>query len=53
MLKAVRKALETFEKHPGAILGRWSSTHNNAPIECLNSLFQAVRALTCSPDSGS
>ncbi len=44
ILEPVRKALETFEKHLEAILERWTSTHNNARIEGLNSLFQAARA---------
>jgi transposase len=44
ILEPVRKALETFEKHLEPILQRWTSTHNNARIEGLNSLFQAARA---------
>jgi len=43
ILEPVRKALETFEKHLEPILQRWTSTHNNARIEGLNSLFQAAR----------
>lgn len=44
ILEPVRKALETFEKHLGATCERWTSTHNNARVEGLNSLFQATRA---------
>jgi transposase len=44
ILEPVRKALETFEKHLEPILQRWTSAHNNARIEGLNSLFQAARA---------
>ncbi len=44
LLEPVRKALETFEKHLGRILQRWTSTHANARLEGLNGLFQAARA---------
>jgi len=44
LLEPVRKALETFERHLGRILQRWTSTHANARLEGLNGLFQAARA---------
>ncbi len=44
LLEPVRKALETFERHLGRILQRWTSTHTNARLEGLNGLFQAARA---------
>ncbi len=44
LLEPVKKALETFERHLGRILQRWTSTHNNARMEGLNGLFQAARA---------
>ena len=44
ILEPLRKALATFEKHLERILQRWTSTHNNARLEGLNSLFQAARA---------
>ena len=44
LLEPVRKALETFEKHLGRILQRWTSSHSNARMEGLNGLFQAARA---------
>ncbi len=44
LLEPVRKALETFERHLGCILQRWTSTHANARLEGLNGLFQAARA---------
>ena len=43
-LGAGQKALETFEKHLGRILQRWTSSHSNARMEGLNGLFQAARA---------
>ncbi len=44
MLAAVRKALETVEKHRERILERWTSTQSNARMEAMNGLFQAARA---------
>ena len=44
LLEAVRKALETVEKHRERILERWTSTHSNARMEAMNGLFQAARA---------
>ena len=43
LLKPVRKALKTVEKHREAILARWASGHNNARIEALNGIFQAAK----------
>jgi len=43
LLKPVRKALRTVEKHRGAICARWISGHNNARIEALNGIFQAAK----------
>ena len=43
LLKPVRKALKTVEKHREAILARWVSGHNNARIEALNGIFQAAK----------
>ena len=43
LLKPVRKALKTVEKHREAILARWISGHNNARIEALNGIFQAAK----------
>jgi len=40
----VRKALNTLQSHMRRILQRWESTHANARMEGLNSLFQAARA---------
>jgi transposase len=44
LLEPVRKALRTFATHAERIIQRWTSTHSNARIEALNSLFQAARA---------
>ena len=44
LFEAVRRALETVEKHLGRILERWTSTHSNARMEAMNGLFQAARA---------
>jgi len=43
LLKPVRKALRTVEKHREAICARWISGHNNARIEALNGIFQAAK----------
>ena len=43
LLKPVRKALRTIEKHREAICARWISGHNNARIEALNGIFQAAK----------
>ena len=43
LLRPVRKALKTVEKHREAILARWASGHNNARIEALNGIFQAAK----------
>jgi len=43
LLKPVRKALTTIEKHRNAILARWNSGHSNARIEALNGIFQAAK----------
>jgi transposase len=43
LLKPVRKALRTIEKHREAICARWISGHNNARIEALNGVFQAAK----------
>jgi len=43
LLKPVRKALKTVEKHRDAILARWISGHNNARIEAFNGIFQAAK----------
>lgn len=43
LLKPVRKALRTVEKHRDAILARWQSGHSNARIEALNGIFQAAK----------
>ena len=43
VLKPIRKALCTVEKHRDAILARWVSGHNNARIEALNGIFQAAK----------
>jgi len=43
LLKPVRKALKTVEKHREAILARWASGHNNARIEAFNGIFQAAK----------
>lgn len=43
LLKPVRKALKTVNKHREAILARWVSGHNNARIEALNGIFQAAK----------
>jgi len=43
LLKPVRKALRTIEKHRDAILARWNSGHSNARIEALNGIFQAAK----------
>ena len=42
--EAVRKAIETVERHFERIIQRWTSTHTNARLEALNGLFQAARA---------
>ena len=44
LFEAVRKALETVEKHRERILERWVSAHSNARMEGFNGLFQAARA---------
>lgn len=44
LFEAAAKALETVEKHRERILERWTSTHSNARMEAMNSLFQAARA---------
>ena len=43
LLKPVRKALATIEKHKNAILARWNSGRSNARIEALNGIFQAAK----------
>lgn len=43
LLKPVRNALKTVEKHREAILARWASGHKNARIEPLNGIFQATK----------
>jgi transposase len=43
LLKPVRKALRTVEKHRAAILARWHFGHNNARIEAFNGIFQAAK----------
>ncbi|WP_028319509.1 transposase, partial [Desulfobulbus elongatus] len=43
LLKPVRNALKTVDKHRQAILARWVSGHNNARIEALNGIFQAAK----------
>lgn len=43
LLKPVRRALKTVEKHRKAILARWVSGHSNARLEALNGLFQAAK----------
>ncbi|WP_306548087.1 transposase [Desulfobulbus sp.] len=43
LLKPVRKALRTVEKHREAICARWISGHNNARIEALNGIIQAAK----------
>jgi transposase len=42
-LAPVRKAIKTVENFRKAIEARWRSSHSNARIEGLNSLFQAAR----------
>ena len=44
LFEAVRKALNTVEKHRNRILQRWTSTLSNARMEAMNGLFQAARA---------
>ena len=43
LLKPVRKALKTVEKHREGILARWVSGYNNARIEALHGVFQAAK----------
>jgi hypothetical protein len=43
LLKPVRNALKTVEKHRETILARWASGHNNARIEAFNGIFQAAK----------
>ena len=43
LLRPVRKALKTVEKHCEAILARWASGHSNARIEAVNGIFQAAK----------
>ncbi len=44
LLEPMRKALDTLCKQARRVVRRWTSTHTNARLEGLNSLFQAVRA---------
>jgi transposase len=44
LLKPIRDALNTLEKHAQRVVRRWTSTYTNARLEGLNSLFQAARA---------
>lgn len=44
LLDPVRRALATFATHIERIIQRWTSSHSNARLEALNSLFQAARS---------
>ncbi len=43
ILKPIKKALETLERHQERILNRWNNNYTNARLESLNGIFQAAR----------
>ena len=43
IMKPVKQALETLERHKERILNRWGNDFTNARLESLNSIFQAAR----------